>query len=107
MRKDIVITRDLVKLNSARAHAASSRCPRRGEIVPLGVITLPEFYGAGDDGDPRRQTSASADIARLIGQLKQAGIKGLVLDLRHNGGGFLGEAINLAGLFIPPGRWSR
>jgi len=26
-----------------------------------------------------------------------------VLDLRHNGGGFLGEAINLAGLFIPRG----
>jgi carboxyl-terminal processing protease len=39
----------------------------------------------------------------LIQQLKAAGIQGLVLDLRHNGGGFLGEAINLAGLFIPAG----
>jgi C-terminal processing protease CtpA/Prc len=27
--------------------------------------------------------------------------------LRHNGGGFLGEAIELAGLFIPKAQWSR
>src|SRR5208282_98053 len=49
------------------------------------------------------KTSASEDVARLIVQLKQAGIQGLVLDLRHNGGGFLSEAIELAGLFIHKG----
>jgi carboxyl-terminal processing protease len=39
----------------------------------------------------------------LIDQLKGAGIKGLVLDLRHNGGGFLSEAVDLTGLFIRRG----
>jgi carboxyl-terminal processing protease len=35
--------------------------------------------------------------------LKGEGIHGLVLDLRRNGGGYLNEAIELAGLFIPQG----
>ena len=55
--------------------------------------------------DRYRQSSAGAskDVAQLIVQLKQAGIQGLVLDLRHNGGGYLTEAIDLAGLFIAKG----
>ena len=103
-RKEIVIVRDVVKLNSARAHAAIFQVPAEaGKTVPLGVITLPEFYGPADDGSGADKTSASRDTADLIDRLKKAGIQGLVLDLRHNGGGFLGEAINLAGLFIPHG----
>jgi carboxyl-terminal processing protease len=104
-RKVVTITRDIVKLNSARAHAAVFQVPGAdGQTVPLGVITLPGFYGPADSNEPdAEQTSASKDVARLIGQLKAAGIKGLVLDLRHNGGGFLTEAIDLTGLFIRQG----
>jgi carboxyl-terminal processing protease len=105
VRREIVLTRDLVKLNSARAHAAVFEVPDAdGKITQLGVITLPAFYGAneGDDGDGVK-TSASQDVADLITQLKTAGIKGLVLDLRHNGGGLLSEAIELTGLFIGRG----
>lgn len=132
-RKSIVITRDVVKLNSARAHAAIFQVPATTAAalgaavtaasgtmlvgataatppaaavppatVPIGVITLPEFYGPADDSASDR-TSASRDTAALIQKLKAAGIQALVLDLRNNGGGFLGEAINLAGLFIPAG----
>jgi carboxyl-terminal processing protease len=105
VRKEIVITRDVVKLDSARARAAVFQVPGpNGATVPLGVITLPEFYGPADEGDTdANKTSASEDVAKLVVQLKQAGIKGLVLDLRHNGGGFLSEAIELAGLFIHKG----
>jgi carboxyl-terminal processing protease len=105
VRKEIVITRDVVKLDSARARAAVFQVPGAGgRTVPLGVITLPEFYGPADEGNTDAdKTSASEDVARLIVQLKQAGIQGLVLDLRHNGGGYLSEAIELAGLFIHKG----
>ncbi|HXQ81892.1 MAG TPA: carboxy terminal-processing peptidase [Opitutaceae bacterium] len=105
VRKEIVITRDVVKLDSARARAAVFQVPgAEGGTVPLGVITLPAFYGNNDEGDTdRNKSSASEDVAKLIVQLKQAGIQGLVLDLRHNGGGFLSEAIELAGLFIHKG----
>lgn len=104
-RREIVITRDIVKLNAQRARAAVFQLPdAAGKSEPIGVITLPAFYGPADDGDTdSEKSSASKDVARLIGELKQQGIKGLVLDLRRNGGGYLTEAIELAGLFIPRG----
>jgi carboxyl-terminal processing protease len=105
-RKEIIITRDIVKLNSARARGAVFDVPDATgtSTVPLGVITLPAFYGPADNGDPEAEkTTATKDVARLIEQLKAAGIKGLVLDLRRNGGGYLSEAVDLTGLFIPRG----
>jgi carboxyl-terminal processing protease len=103
-RKEVVIVRDDVKLNSARAHGGVFQVPdASGKAIPIGVITLPEFYGPADDESLEDQnTSASKDVARLIVDMKQVGVKGIVLDLRNNGGGFLAEAINVAGLFIPP-----
>jgi carboxyl-terminal processing protease len=105
VRKEIIITRDTVKLNSARARGAVFDLPAAdGKTQPVGVITLPAFYGPADEGDTdAEKTTASKDVARLIEQLKQQGIQGLVLDLRRNGGGYLTEAIELAGLFIQKG----
>jgi carboxyl-terminal processing protease len=107
VRKEIIITRDTVKLNSARARGAVFEVPGEGAEAKkqkLGVITLPAFYNEGDEGDTdSERSSASKDVARLIEQLKKQGIEGLVLDLRRNGGGYLTEAIELAGLFIQKG----
>ena len=105
VRKEIVITRDIVKLDSSRARAAVFQVPGPdGKPVPLGVVTLPAFYGPGDEGDTdAEKTSASEDVNRLVADLKQAGVQGIVLDLRHNGGGYLSEAIKLASLFIHKG----
>ncbi len=104
-RKEIVITRDVVKLNAQRARAAVFQLPvGQDKTEPIGVITLPAFYGPADDGDTdTEKMSASKDVARLIADLKQQNVKGIVLDLRHNGGGYLTEAIDLAGLFITRG----
>lgn len=104
-RHEIVITRDVVKLNSARAHAAVFEVPDgAGATIPMGVITLPSFYGPSSPDDTEgEKTSASQDVARLLQQLTDAGVKGLVLDLRRNGGGFLSEATQLTGLFIKQG----
>jgi carboxyl-terminal processing protease len=105
LRKEIVITRDTVQLNSARARAAVFDLPDgEGKTQPIGVITLPAFYVVGDEGDTdSERSSASKDVALLIDQLKRQGIQGLVLDLRRNGGGYLTEAIELAGLFVSRG----
>ena len=75
----------------------------------IGVIDLPSFYGevAGTDssssgnGAPPRPTSQ--DVAQILGQLNQAGVDGIILDLRKNGGGLLDEAVALTGLFIDQG----
>jgi carboxyl-terminal processing protease len=105
VRKEIVITRDVVKLDSARARAAVFQVPGPGgTTVPLGVVTLPAFYGPGEDGDTdAEKTSASEDVMKLLVDLKGAGVQGVVLDLRRNGGGYLSEAIKLASLFIHKG----
>ncbi|HTX65890.1 MAG TPA: carboxy terminal-processing peptidase [Opitutaceae bacterium] len=108
VHKDIALTRDVVKLNSARARAAIYQVPGPGgAAVPIGVITLPSFYGlSGDEDDAdanEAHASATQDVADLLTRLEGAGIKGLVLDLRNNGGGLLSEAINLTGLFINKG----
>jgi carboxyl-terminal processing protease len=105
VRRTVTITRDVVKLNSARARGGIFQVPGSdGKTQPIGVISLPAFYGPAEDGDTDgEKTSASRDVARLIEQLKKEGIQGLVLDLRRNGGGYLTEAIELAGLFIQKG----
>ncbi|MFT3782484.1 MAG: carboxy terminal-processing peptidase [Nibricoccus sp.] len=108
VRKEIVFTRDVINLDSARARGAIFDLPDgKGKTVPIGVITLPAFYGpdgssqaTGDGGD---KNSATKDVAELIKQLQKVGIQGLVLDLRQNGGGLLSEAIDLTGLFIKQG----
>jgi len=105
--KRVLITRDVIKLNSARATASIHEVPGdSGTLVPIGVVTLNSFYGSADDSDSEDggfKGSASKDVAELIGKLKTSGIQALVVDLRRNGGGLLSEAIELTGLFIDQG----
>ncbi|WP_426701021.1 carboxy terminal-processing peptidase [Rhodanobacter sp. Col0626] len=71
----------------------------------IGVIDLPTFYsdfGARSAGD-KDYKSATRDVAKLLGELKTAGVQGVVVDLRNNGGGSLAEANSLTGLFIDKG----
>ena len=41
---------------------------------------------------------------RALIELKQQGAKSIVLDLRGNGGGLLGEAVNVVNFFVPKGK---
>ncbi|HWG66026.1 MAG TPA: carboxy terminal-processing peptidase [Rhodanobacteraceae bacterium] len=73
--------------------------------IKVGIIDLPSFY---EDFDARRRgdpdyRSASRDVAKLLGELKQEKVSAVIVDLRDNGGGSLSEAVNLSGLFIGKG----
>jgi carboxyl-terminal processing protease len=103
--KEITLTRDHIKITQNEAKASIIDLPtEKGVKVRVGVIDLPSFYGDPSKGyfDTERK-STTQDVRLLINRLKKEGIQGLVLDLRRNGGGYLEEAINLTGLFIPPG----
>lgn len=104
-RKEVTIVRDIVKLNASRASAAVYQVPSaNGEVTPIGVITLPSFYGLDDtDGAEGERVTATRDVEALIGKLKAQNVHGIVLDLRDNGGGLLSEAVDLTGLFIDHG----
>ena len=94
------IVRDEVKLEEQQAKARIVDLPSAGgQTTRLGVIDLPSFY----EGTDRAHRSATADVARLIQKLETEGVRGIVLDLRRNGGGSLEEAIRLTGLFIHGG----
>jgi carboxyl-terminal processing protease len=71
--------------------------------MQVGVITLPDFYADFKGKNDQEATSCSRDVERILKELLEQGAKGIVLDLRNNGGGSLMEAINLTGLFIETG----
>jgi carboxyl-terminal processing protease len=66
----------------------------------IGYILLPGFYTEwGNESGSR----CANDVAKEIVKLKKENINGLILDLRFNGGGSLGEAMEMAGIFIDEG----
>jgi len=65
-----------------------------------GYIYLPKFY---IDFNERNQRSAATDIKKELEKLKEQNVKGVILDLRNNGGGSLSTVIDIAGYFIDKG----
>ena len=102
----LTITRNEVRLEEQAAQSkllkinALDGAPRK-----IGVIDIPAFYldfDAYRKGDPDFR-STTRDVAKLVNELNDAGVDGLVIDLRGNGGGSLREANELTGLFIEYG----
>jgi len=103
--KVISLTRNQVKLEEQAAKSEIITVPRDGREWSIGVIDVPSFYRdyrALSNGD-KDYTSTTKDVKRLIDELQEHGIDGLVIDLRNNGGGHLTEATALSGLFIDNG----
>ena len=103
--KQISLIRDRVKLEEQAAQSKIIKVPRDGREWTIGVIEVPSFYRdyrALSSGD-KDYTSTTKDVKRLIAELEEQGIDGLVMDLRGNGGGHLTEATALSGLFIDNG----
>lgn len=101
----IQITRNTVKLEEQSAQSDIIEVDQFGSTHKIGVITIPTFYidfKAYQQGD-RNFKSTTRDVARLLDELMDEDIDGLVIDLRDNGGGSLQEARTLTGLFIDRG----
>lgn len=65
-----------------------------------GYINLPSFYL---DMNDRNGRSCSRDVKEEIEKLKADGVKGIILDLRDNGGGSLSDVVDIGGFFIDKG----
>jgi carboxyl-terminal processing protease len=77
----------------------------RGAVIQngadkIGYIYLPEFYADFEREDGNR---CSEDVAKEVEKLKAENVKGIVLDIRNNGGGSLYEVVQMVGLFINQG----
>ncbi len=101
----IRIVRDKIKLEEQSAKSEIIPFDNGGDSYKLGVITVPSFYIDFEEARKgvKDYKSTTRDVKKLIAELKEENIDGLLIDLRHNGGGSLQEAIELTGLFIPHG----
>jgi carboxyl-terminal processing protease len=80
-----------IKRAKIQQQLVTGKLVRRGK-VPIAVVELRSF-GSAVHGKLR------SEIDRLRGR----GAKGIVLDLRHNGGGLLRESVLVASIFIENG----
>ena len=104
-RKTVTIVRNKVKLEEQSAQKKVLEIPNGDETLKVGVIDIPAFYidfEAMRRGD-KDYKSTTRDVKKLLQELREEGVDGLVVDLRNNGGGSLQEANELTGLFIEYG----
>ena len=94
--EDVKVTRDVVILEET--YARSSLITNDKES--FGLIELPKFYVNFQDYNQR---NAATDVKKELEQLKQKNVKGIILDLRNNGGGSLKTVVEMAGYFIKEG----
>ncbi|TDQ33322.1 carboxy terminal-processing peptidase [Zeaxanthinibacter enoshimensis] len=94
--EEVSITRDVVELEESYAKSATVI----KDDQKFGLINLPKFYVDFEDYAER---NAATDVAKEVERLKAAGVEGLILDLRDNGGGSLKTVVDMAGLFIKDG----
>lgn len=101
----IALIRDKVNLEDQSAKSDTIQIMHQGRKLTFGIIDIPEFYSdfeARHKGD-KNYKSTTRDVKKLVEELKAKKVDGIIIDLRHNGGGFLNEAVELTGLFIDKG----
>lgn len=83
---------DSVNVDIVRSVIALPAVPYYGMWNGYGYILLDQFT-----------ENCSKEVLGALVNLKEKGAKGIILDLRGNGGGLLNEAIDIVGMFVPKG----
>ncbi len=81
---------DSIDVEVVRSVIALPSVPYYGMWKGYGYIMLEQFT-----------ENCSKDVMSALVDLKEKGAKGIILDLRGNGGGLLQEAVDVVGLFVP------
>ncbi len=84
-----------LKITLERGEVIIPNVPHSGLVADgIGYVNLTTFT-----------ENAAQNVADALVNLKKKnpGLKGIILDLRHNGGGLLNEAVNLVNVFVPKG----
>lgn len=93
--KDVSMQREALQLEDTFVKSAIIDDKQK-----IGYISFPRFYT--DFGDDNGRSSAK-DMAKELERLKNENVQSVIIDIRNNGGGSLGEVINMVGLFIKGG----
>ena len=84
--------KDSINVEVIRSVIALPAVPYYGMWKGYGYIMLDSFT-----------ENCSHSVMEALVKLKEQGAKGIILDLRGNGGGLLQEAVDIVGLFVPKG----
>ena len=84
--------KDSLSIELVRSVIALPAVPYYGMHQGYGYILLDQFT-----------ENCSKSVMQAVVELKEKGAKGIILDLRGNGGGLLQEAVDIVGLFVPKG----
>lgn len=91
----ITLIRDIIVLEDTYAQSYIINNEKK-----IGYIRLPGFYADFSGAGGR---DCAKDIKVELEKLKTEGAKGVILDLRDNGGGSLESVVDMVGLLIPQG----
>ena len=98
----IRIVRDIIQIEDT--FVKSTVLKNKETSDTFGYIKIPSFYrdfeGTSNGSKGRNVTD---DVRAALTNVKAQNIKGLIIDLRNNGGGALTDAVKIAGLFIKTG----
>lgn len=104
-RELIKLVRNTIKLEEQAAQSSVIENIDGVGKLRIGVIEVPTFYRdfAAESRGDKDFRSTTRDVRKLLNELKNQAVSGIVIDLRQNGGGSLSEATELTGLFIDSG----
>jgi carboxyl-terminal processing protease len=91
IREEVIISEGYAKSLVIQATKDSER---------IGYIKLPKFYADFDKEDGHQ---CAEDVEIEIEKLKKLNVKGIILDLRNNGGGSLRDVVKMSGYFVEEG----
>ncbi len=97
--REVTMTREEVAIEDTFARSLVVNAP---DGKKYGFIHLPSFNADFEDAKGR---NASDDIKNEIVKLKTQNVRGIILDLRNNGGGSLTEVGDIMGLFMDAGAY--
>lgn len=105
MPEFVTITRGKVELKDSEAKGKIHEIETPDGVLKIGVITLDSFYMDFESAlaGNTDYKSCTRDVKKILEDFESAGVAGVVMDMRNNGGGSLPEAISLSGLFIKKG----
>ncbi len=90
--KKLMITRDIITLDSVIGDIVPG-VDANGNPVEVGVLQIPRNFA---------QTTGK-ELRQKLDEFEQAGVKGIVLDMRDNPGGLLNAAVEVADAFLSTG----
>lgn len=91
IREEVIIDEGYAKSLIIQANKDSDK---------IGYIKLPKFYADFEKEDGHQ---CAEDVEIELEKLKKEGVKGIILDLRNNGGGSLRDVVKMSGFFIEEG----